>query len=216
MAHDAKHARAIRKIANTSGHRRAARRARPDARRDQPRHRSRGSRASTSPICEMAMELARRISLALDNARLFAEAQERAHAAEALEYVADGVFLVDEPGIVRLWNPTAAISLRRPAVGRGRARRSPSCSPTGHRSARGSRSPSEPRAGRRARRDAAGGGGGRGAVALDLRRPLPGRHRLRLPRRDRRARGRAAEDATSSRPSPTSCARRSPRSTARR
>ncbi len=64
----------------------------------------------------MAMELARRISLALDNARLFAEAQERAHAAEALEYVDDGVFLVDEAGIVRLWNPTAAISLRRPAV----------------------------------------------------------------------------------------------------
>ena len=64
----------------------------------------------------MAMELARRISLALDNARLFAEAQERAHAAVALEYVDDGVILVDEAGIVRLWNPTAAISLRRPAV----------------------------------------------------------------------------------------------------
>ena len=64
----------------------------------------------------MAMELARRISLALDNARLFSEAQERAHAAEALEYVDDGVILVDEAGIVRLWNPTAAISLRRPAV----------------------------------------------------------------------------------------------------
>src|SRR5205814_1405218 len=64
----------------------------------------------------MAMELARRISLALDNARLFSEAQERAHAAEALEYVDDGVILVDEAGIVRLWNPTAAMSLRRPAA----------------------------------------------------------------------------------------------------
>jgi PAS domain S-box-containing protein len=64
----------------------------------------------------MAMELARRISLALDNARLFAETQERAHSAQALDYVDDGVILVDEAGIVRLWNPTAAISLRRPAV----------------------------------------------------------------------------------------------------
>ena len=63
----------------------------------------------------MATELARRISLALDNARLYAAAQERAHAADALEYVADGVFLVDQLGIVRLWNPTAALSLRRPA-----------------------------------------------------------------------------------------------------
>src|SRR6266516_2278717 len=115
MAHDAKHARAIRQIANTSGI------VAPLAARGrtlgvislgtiegQPRF--------DESDLEMAMELARRISLALDNARLFAEAQERAHAAEALEYVDDGVFLVDEAGIVGLWNPTAAISLRRPAV----------------------------------------------------------------------------------------------------
>ncbi len=115
MAHDAKHARAIRQIANTSGL------VAPLAARGrtlgvislgtiegQPRF--------DESDLEMAMELARRISLALDNARLFAEAQERAHAAEALEYVDDGVFLVDEAGIVGLWNPTAAVSLRRPAV----------------------------------------------------------------------------------------------------
>jgi len=115
MAHDAKHARAIRQIANTSGL------VAPLAARGrtlgvislgtiegQPRF-------DESDLA-MAMELARRISLALDNARLFAEAQERAHAAEALEYVDDGVFLVDEGGIVGLWNPTAAVSLRRPAV----------------------------------------------------------------------------------------------------
>ena len=48
--------------------------------------------------------------------------------------------------------------------------------------------------GRLARADAAGGGAGRGAVALDLRRPLPGRHRVRLPRRHRRTRRRADED----------------------
>jgi PAS domain S-box-containing protein len=115
MAHDAKHARAIRKIANTSGlvaplvaRGRTLGTISLGTIEGQPRF--------DESDLEMAMELARRISLALDNARLFAEAQERAHAAEALEYVDDGVILVDEAGIVRLWNPTAAISLRRPAV----------------------------------------------------------------------------------------------------
>jgi PAS domain S-box-containing protein len=114
MAHDARHARAIREIANTSGI------VAPLIARGRTlgaislgtvgaqRHFDESDR-------EMATELARRISLALDNARLFAETQERAHAAEALEYVADGVFLVDELGIVRLWNPNAATSLNRPA-----------------------------------------------------------------------------------------------------
>jgi signal transduction histidine kinase len=115
MAHDAKHARAIRKIANTSGlvvplvaRGRTLGTISLGTIEGQPRF-------DESDLA-MAMELGRRISLALDNARLFAEAQERAHAAEALEYVDDGVILVDEAGIVRLWNPTAAISLRRPAV----------------------------------------------------------------------------------------------------
>ena len=115
MAHDTKHARAIRRIANTSGL------VAPLS----ARGRTLGAislgtiegqpRFDESDLA-MATELARRISLALDNARLFSEAQERAHAAEALEYVDDGVILVDEGGVVRLWNPTAAVSLRRPAV----------------------------------------------------------------------------------------------------
>ena len=115
MAHDTNHARAIRKIANTSGlvaplvaRGRTLGTISLGTIEGQPRF-------DDSDLA-MAMELARRISLALDNARLFAEAQERAHAADALEYVDDGVILVDEAGIVRLWNPTAAISLRRPAV----------------------------------------------------------------------------------------------------
>jgi PAS domain S-box-containing protein len=112
MAHDTKHARAIRRIANTSGI------VAPLVARGRTLGAiSLGTIAGQPRFDEsdraMAMELARRISLALDNARLYAEAQERAHAAEALEYVDDGVFLVDEAGIVRLWNPTAAISLRR-------------------------------------------------------------------------------------------------------
>jgi PAS domain S-box-containing protein len=115
MAHDTKHARAIRRIANTSGivaplvaRGRTLGTISLGTIEGQPRF--------DQTDLAMAMELARRISLALDNARLYAEAQERAHAAEALEYVADGVFLVDEAGIVRLWNPTAAVSLRRPAL----------------------------------------------------------------------------------------------------
>ena len=114
MAHDAEHARNIRRIANTSGI------VAPLIARGRTLGAiSLGTIEPQRPFdasdCEMATELARRISLALDNARLFAEAQERAHAADALEYVADGVFLVDELDIVRLWNPTAALSLRRPA-----------------------------------------------------------------------------------------------------
>jgi PAS domain S-box-containing protein len=48
-------------------------------------------------------------------------AQERAHAAEALEFIDDAVFLVDHERIVRVWNPAAAATLRVPdddAIGR--------------------------------------------------------------------------------------------------
>jgi PAS domain S-box-containing protein len=55
----------------------------------------------------LAEELARRAAIAVDNARLFHEAESRGHAARALAYVADGVFLVDREGIVRFWNPAA-------------------------------------------------------------------------------------------------------------
>ena len=114
MAHDAEHARSIRRIANTSGI------VAPLIARGRTLGAiSLGTIEPQGPFdesdCEMATELARRISLALDNARLYAAAQERAHAADALEYVADGVFLVHELDIVRLWNPTAALSLQRPA-----------------------------------------------------------------------------------------------------
>jgi signal transduction histidine kinase len=57
---------------------------------------------------ELALELARRASAALDNARLVGELRRGAQAAEALEFVGDGVFLIDRDGVVRLWNPTAA------------------------------------------------------------------------------------------------------------
>lgn len=42
-----------------------------------------------------------------------AQAEARAHAAVSLEFVADGVALVDPEGIVRIWNPAAAAMLDR-------------------------------------------------------------------------------------------------------
>jgi PAS domain S-box-containing protein len=52
-------------------------------------------------------DLGRRLAMAVDSARLYREAQDRAHAALVVEHVADGVVLVDHEGVVRLWNPAA-------------------------------------------------------------------------------------------------------------
>jgi PAS domain S-box-containing protein len=52
-------------------------------------------------------DLAARVALALDRARLYREVEERADAAWVLEHVADGVLLLDRNGAVRLWNPAA-------------------------------------------------------------------------------------------------------------
>jgi PAS domain S-box-containing protein len=57
---------------------------------------------------ELALELARRAAIAVDNARLYGEAEKGANAAQALAYVADGVVLLDKDGVVRHWNPAAA------------------------------------------------------------------------------------------------------------
>jgi PAS domain S-box-containing protein len=54
-----------------------------------------------------AQELARQAAAAVDNARLYMEAENRAQAARALASVADGVFLVDGAGVIRLWNAAA-------------------------------------------------------------------------------------------------------------
>ena len=59
-------------------------------------------------------DLATRIAVAVDRARLYREVEERADAARVLEHVADGVLLLDRGGVVRLWNPAAeAITLIR-------------------------------------------------------------------------------------------------------
>jgi PAS domain S-box-containing protein len=57
---------------------------------------------------ELAQELAARAAIAVDNARLYREAERRAEAALALAYVGDGVVLLDHDGRVRFWNAAAA------------------------------------------------------------------------------------------------------------
>jgi PAS domain S-box-containing protein len=64
--------------------------------------------AYTEADFELAKELARRAAVAVDNARLYREAERGANAARALAYVADGVALIDPDGRVRHWNPAAA------------------------------------------------------------------------------------------------------------
>jgi PAS domain S-box-containing protein len=57
---------------------------------------------------ELAQELAARAAIAVENARLYREAERRAEAALALAYVGDGVVLLDSDGRVRFWNAAAA------------------------------------------------------------------------------------------------------------
>jgi two-component system phosphate regulon sensor histidine kinase PhoR len=52
-------------------------------------------------------DVAGRIALGIDRARLHFEVEERAEAARVLAHVADGVMLLDRSGVVRLWNPAA-------------------------------------------------------------------------------------------------------------
>jgi PAS domain S-box-containing protein len=57
---------------------------------------------------ELAQRLGARAAIAVDNARLYREAERRAEATLALAYVGDGVVLLDEDGCVRFWNAAAA------------------------------------------------------------------------------------------------------------
>src|ERR671924_820578 len=64
---------------------------------------------------EFAEELARRASIAIENAELRAETQERARASLVLDHIGEGVFLLDSFGVVRLWNPAAEAIIGIPA-----------------------------------------------------------------------------------------------------
>jgi PAS domain S-box-containing protein len=75
----------------------------------------------TDADLRVAEDLGRRAGVAIENARNYARARARARAAQALEFIRDGVCLVDADGLVQLWNPAAeAITGRsaRDAVGR--------------------------------------------------------------------------------------------------
>src|SRR5262249_50808964 len=120
MAHDKQHAAAIRRLGNESG----------IVVPLTARGRTFGAITFgtvppqlpfTQSDFELAIELGRRASVALDNALLHREVESRAHAAQGLEFVDDGVFLVDGDGIVRVWNPAAAKTFRvKPAKAVGR------------------------------------------------------------------------------------------------
>jgi PAS domain S-box-containing protein len=64
----------------------------------------------------LAEELARRAAVAVENALLYREVEERAQAARVLAAIGDGVLLVDRRGIVRLWNPAAEAITGLPAA----------------------------------------------------------------------------------------------------
>jgi signal transduction histidine kinase/transcriptional regulator with GAF, ATPase, and Fis domain len=61
----------------------------------------------TKADLEMALDLGRRAGIAVDNALLYREAEERAQASRVLASVGDGVVLVDSAGVIRYWNRAA-------------------------------------------------------------------------------------------------------------
>jgi PAS domain S-box-containing protein len=68
---------------------------------------SESERSYTEADLALAEELARRAAVAMENALLYRQVEERARAARVLDAVADGVFLVDARGVVLLWNHAA-------------------------------------------------------------------------------------------------------------
>ena len=127
----------------------------------------------------LAQELARRASAAIENARLYREAEERAEAARVLATIGDGVFLLDRGGRIRLWNHAAEriTGLKEQDVlGRTAASAVPGWD--GHRPACRSRRYRGRAGGReRARRDRR-----TRALAVALCGRLRGRRRVRVPR----------------------------------
>ncbi len=71
--------------------------------------RTESGRAYGDDDLALVLDLARRVATAMENARLYAEAERRAQAASALANVGDAVVLADAGGVVRLWNPAAAM-----------------------------------------------------------------------------------------------------------
>jgi PAS domain S-box-containing protein len=66
-----------------------------------------GERRFGAADLALAEELALRAAFAIENARLYREAEQRAQASQALTFIGDGVLLVGHDGVVQLWNPAA-------------------------------------------------------------------------------------------------------------
>ncbi len=136
-----------------------------------------------------AEELGRRAAAAVENARLYAQAEEQARAARVLAAVADAVVLVDNDDVVRLWNQGRDDDHGDRGQGRGRAADRAAAPRVGR-----DRSPDpgrrRPRRAR-SRRDRAGRDQRARGLGLRLRRRLRRGHRLRVPRPDGGARARA-------------------------
>jgi signal transduction histidine kinase len=64
-------------------------------------------RRYTRADLELALDLGRRAGIAVENAQLYREAEERSQAARILAAVGDGVVLIDAAGVVRYWNRAA-------------------------------------------------------------------------------------------------------------
>jgi PAS domain S-box-containing protein len=77
--------------------------------------RTRSGQAYGADDLAFVEDIAARVALAVDRARLYAEVEESADAARVLAHVADGVMLVDRSGTVRLWNPAAEAMTAIPA-----------------------------------------------------------------------------------------------------
>ena len=75
-----------------------------------------GGRRFDTEDLGLAIALAGRAGLAVDNALLFHELEQRAQSALALAFVGDGVFLVDDDQFVRLWNTAASVITGLPAA----------------------------------------------------------------------------------------------------
>ena len=67
------------------------------------------ARRFTEQDLGVAEELANRAAIAVDNSRLYREAEQRAEAAHALATVADGVIFIDRQGAIRVWNAAAEV-----------------------------------------------------------------------------------------------------------
>ena len=163
---------------------------------------------------EFALDIARRAAIAIDNAQLYGAAAERAQAARVLASVGDGVFFVDRAGVIRTWNRAAAIATGLAAstvVDRLAVEAIPGWSAIDSRIAGRDRGAALRRGRSRCRSTSAAASSGSRSTAS--RSPTASSTRSATSPRSVRSSGCAP---SSSRPSRTSCARRSRRSTAQR